>query len=133
MEHKLVMIATTTMVVLVMLCLPNPLEADQGLAVYHDIYTPSACYGRQNRGDMITGVSDKLWNRGKACGTRYKVRCLGTPYKFPHACKTTTGTVTVTVTDYCKDCTGDINLSKAAFARIANVDAGKVRIAYDEV
>ncbi|CAN0901942.1 EG45-like domain containing protein 2 [Linum grandiflorum] len=131
MEHKLVGIAA--MVVLVMLCLPNPSEAEQGLAVYHDIYTPSSCYGNRNMGDMIAGVSAKLWNGGRACGKRFKVRCTGPANTAPNACKTTTGAVIVTVTDYCEDCKGDINLSRSAFAKIASLDAGKVRVAYYQV
>ncbi|CAN0901943.1 Putative EG45-like domain containing protein 1 [Linum grandiflorum] len=128
---KLVVIST--MVVLVMLCLPNPSEAEQGLAVFHDHNTPSACYQNQDMGDMIAGVSDKLWNGGSVCGKQFTVACTGPANTAPNACKTTTGTVTVTVTDYCRDCTGDINLSRAAFAQIANIDAGKVRVTYNQV
>ncbi|CAN1157883.1 EG45-like domain containing protein 2 [Linum perenne] len=138
MEHnlhphgKLVLLIATTVVLLIS-CLPTSSEAVQGLAVFHYPYTPSACYGRQNKGEMIAGVSDKLWNGGKACGMRYKVRCTGAPYPFPHPCKTTTADVVVTVTDYCDRCTGDINLSRAAFVKIANINAGKVRVEYDQL
>ncbi|CAI0394103.1 unnamed protein product [Linum tenue] len=80
---------------------------------------------------MIVGVSDKLWNNGRACGRRYRVRCVGPANLVRNACKTTTAAIIVTVVDYCKACTGDLNLSRGAFSRIANPDAGKVRVAYD--
>ncbi|CAN1157877.1 EG45-like domain containing protein 2 [Linum perenne] len=128
-SHAKLVLLVATMVTLV--CLPTPSEAAQGLAVFHTMYTPSACYGGQNKGVMIAGVSDKLWNGGNACGTRYRVRCTGGANTYPVPCKTTTATIEVTVTDYCRDCKGDINLSQDAFVQIANVDAGKVRVEYD--
>ncbi|CAL1358561.1 unnamed protein product [Linum trigynum] len=125
---------TTTMVgLLLLLCLIDTTEAAQGLAVFHLKNTPSACYGNQNEGDMIAGVSDKLWNNGRACGRRYRVRCVGPANLVRNACKTTTAAIIVTVVDYCKACTGDLNLSRGAFSRIANPDAGKVRVAYDPI
>ena len=79
---------------------------------------------------MVAGVSDALWDKGRACGRRYRVSCIGAANEFASPCKPVTQVV-VTVVDYCSSiCYGDINLSKAAFQQIANPLAGKVRIQY---
>lgn len=93
------------------------------------LFTASKCYGYQDNGWMVAGVSDALWNNGAACGRRYRVRCIGGANAAPHPCKA--GSVVVKVVDYCRSvCYGDINLSQYAFSQIADVNAGKVRIEY---
>ncbi|KAL2907171.1 EG45-like domain containing protein [Bienertia sinuspersici] len=93
------------------------------------MHIASACYGSQDNGPMITGVSDALWNNKGACGKSYKVTCIGGANKAPHPCKQ--GSVTVKVTDKCDDCNGDLNLSEEAFSAIADTKAGIVQIRYD--
>lgn len=81
---------------------------------------------------MVAGVSDALWNGGAACGRKYRVSCIRGANEAPKPCKQ--GSVVVTVVDYCRrGCNGVINLSKDAFSRIADPNAGKVVIQYDQV
>lgn len=105
-------------------------KADEGLAVFHTHKTPSACYGNQDSGPWITGVSHNLWNNRGACGRFYKVTCLGGANEAPHPCKEGRA-VTVKVTDLCDSCAGDLNLSQEAFSAIADPKAGKIRIRYE--
>ncbi|KAF2310259.1 hypothetical protein GH714_007447 [Hevea brasiliensis] len=115
------------------LCLVSIAHAAQGTAVwYKPPYTPSKCFGNQNNGAMVAGVSDKLWNNGAACGKMYRVRCIEGANLAPHPCKQGTSVV-VKIVDYCqRGCTGDINLSRDAFAQIADVNAGIVKVQYDQ-
>ncbi|XP_021741351.1 EG45-like domain containing protein [Chenopodium quinoa] len=106
-------------------------NADTGFAVYHTHRTPSACYGSQDNGPWITGVSNAHWNNRGACGRYFKVTCIGGANLAPHPCKR--GSVTVKVTDLCSSCAGDLNLSQEAFNAIADLRAGKVRVRYDPV
>ncbi|XP_031285123.1 EG45-like domain containing protein isoform X2 [Pistacia vera] len=114
----------------IVLCLASAAQAAQGNAVfYKPPYTPSACYGNRNDGTMVTGVSDALWNNGRACGRRYRVRCIRGTNEAPHPCRS--GNVVVKVVDRCKTgCNGVLNLSQDAFAKIANPDAGNVIVDY---
>ncbi|KAI5585577.1 hypothetical protein POPTR_006G179300v4 [Populus trichocarpa] len=114
-------------------CLISVAHAAQGNAVFYDPpYTPSKCYGNRNDGVMVAGVSDALWNGGAACGRKYRVSCIRGANEAPKPCKQ--GSVVVTVVDYCRrGCNGVINLSKDAFSRIADPNAGKVVIQYDQV
>ncbi|GMH24936.1 hypothetical protein Nepgr_026779 [Nepenthes gracilis] len=118
-------------VVAMMLCLSGGAHAAVGIGVFYGPpYTPSACYRGANEGVMVAGVSAELWNNGAACGRYYTVTCIGGTNEAPHPCKPNTS-VTVKVVDYCQlGCQGQINLSRDAFARIANPDAGIVRIQY---
>ncbi|KAJ4839770.1 hypothetical protein Tsubulata_026564 [Turnera subulata] len=115
----------------ILLCLTSAAVASQGKAVFHLNNTPSACYENQDKGNMIAGVSDALWDGRRACGRRYRVRCIGAANKMPRPCRA--GSVVVTVVDYCAYCKGDINLSKYAFSQIANPEAGIVVVQYDQV
>ncbi|KAL6012280.1 hypothetical protein ACLOJK_002759 [Asimina triloba] len=114
-----------------LLCLISVAAAVRGTAVfYNPPYTPSACYQYQNKGAMVAGVSDALWDRGRACGRRYSVRCTGPTNTAPHPCKANR-VVTVTVVDYCRaPCNGIIDLSRDAFNVIADPNAGNVQIDY---
>ncbi|KAK1264459.1 EG45-like domain containing protein [Acorus gramineus] len=82
---------------------------------------------------MIAAASDAFWKGGGACGSVYKVTCLGaTNEGVPHPCSS--ATVVVRIVDYCPSgCRGTIDLSQEAFAHIADPDAGKIRIAYDRL
>ncbi|KAL5773051.1 hypothetical protein ACOSP7_012670 [Xanthoceras sorbifolium] len=82
---------------------------------------------------MVTGVSDKLWNNGAACGKRYRIRCTGGTNTAPHPCRSD-ATIDVTVVDYCRPtCNGDFNLYQSAFATIADPDAGNVKVEYSQI
>ncbi|KAJ6863269.1 hypothetical protein NC652_039967 [Populus alba x Populus x berolinensis] len=107
-------------------------DAAEGIAVFYKLpYTPSKCNGNSNDGVMIAGVSDALWNGGAACGTKYRVLCVRGANQAPRPCRE--GSVVVTVVDFCsKGCNGIINLSLDAFSRIADPDAGKVVVRYDQ-
>ncbi|CAH2051308.1 unnamed protein product [Thlaspi arvense] len=124
------MIVKTFVMVIVFAQILAPIaEAAQGRAVYYDPpYTRSACYGRQYE-TMVVGVRTNLWQGSRACGRRYRVRCLGATYNYPGAC--TGRTVVVKVVDFCREpCNGDLNLSRDAFRVIANTDAGNIRVEY---
>ncbi|KAH7859676.1 hypothetical protein Vadar_004135 [Vaccinium darrowii] len=104
----------------------------QGFATYYNPpYVPSACYGYQNNGVMVAGVSPTLWGNKAACGKTYKVTCIGSGNADPHPC-IPGASVVVKVVDYCPGCPGPINLSKDAFAVIANPAAGKIVVSYSE-
>ncbi|XP_020598117.1 EG45-like domain containing protein [Phalaenopsis equestris] len=106
--------------------------ANQGTATYYaPPYTPSACYGNQNEGVMIAGASDVFWDDRGACGSSYKVRCIGAANDVPNPCSG--AEVVVKIVDYCPPpfCNGTINLSQDAFRAIALLKAGKIMVSYD--
>lgn len=80
---------------------------------------------------MVAGVSPTLWGNKAACGKTYKVTCIGSGNADPHPC-IPGASVVVKVVDYCPGCPGPINLSKDAFAVIANLAAGKIVVSYVE-
>lgn len=81
---------------------------------------------------MIAAASDAIWGSRAACGRNYRVRCTGaTNQGVPQPCKGTS--VVVKIVDYCPPgCQGTIDLSQEAFAAIANPDAGKIQIEYNQ-
>lgn len=80
---------------------------------------------------MVASASDEIWNGGAACGTQYSVTCTdGTNLGTPHPC--TGQTVNVQVVDYCQNCRGTFDLSEDAFAAIADTNAGKILINYQQ-
>jgi hypothetical protein len=81
---------------------------------------------------MIAAASDGLWNGGAACGRMYKVSCAGGTNATPNPCKG--GSVTVKIVDRCPSpgCRATLDLSKEAFNTIGNLDAGKIRINYEQ-
>ncbi|KAA8522798.1 hypothetical protein F0562_009221 [Nyssa sinensis] len=120
-------------VVGIVICLTSVAFADQGTATYYaPPYIPSACYSRQDNGIMVAGASDGIWNNRAACGTNYRVKCIGAANTAPHPCKDGESVV-VKIVDYCDRCNGTINLSQDAFAKISNPDIGKIRVQYDRV
>ncbi|XP_022751628.1 EG45-like domain containing protein [Durio zibethinus] len=108
-------------------------SAIQGTATFYTPpYVPSSCNGFQNDGVMIAAASDAIWNNRAACNKRYSVRCTGaTNLGVPQPCRG--GSIVVTVVDYCPPgCQGTIDLSQEAFAMIADPNAGKIQIEYNE-
>ncbi|KAM7252628.1 hypothetical protein ACFE04_008137 [Oxalis oulophora] len=114
----------------VVFCLTTPnVNATQGRAVFYSKpYTPSKCFGNQNNGNLVAGVSDALWENGRACGKILIVSCIGGINQAPHPCKNGKS-VAVKVVDYCEEgCQGIINLSEDAFNVIADTSAGIVKV-----
>jgi hypothetical protein len=96
------------------------------------IYIASACYGYEDQGVMIAAASDDLWDDGAACGIRYTVTCTGpTNQGVPQPCR---GTVTVKIVDRCPSpgCQATLDLSQEAFSVIADLNAGKITIDYNQ-
>lgn len=93
----------------------------------------SVCYGYANKGNMIAAASDSFWNNGVVCGRCYLVKCTGAAYGGAgNPC--TGNSVTVKIVDHCASsdgCQSTIDLSKQAFAKIANLDAGEVKVTYN--
>ncbi|KAI3912821.1 hypothetical protein MKX01_004891 [Papaver californicum] len=86
-----------------------------GTATFYTDYVPSACNGYKDNGVMIAAASDAFWNDGAACGSFYKVTCVGgTNEGTPHPCSGS----------------GTIDLSEEAFVKIADTNAGVIKIAY---
>ncbi|KAK2654735.1 hypothetical protein Ddye_014591 [Dipteronia dyeriana] len=82
-------------------------------------------------GRLVAGVSVALWNNTKACGRKYRVRCIGGA--ITHPCHNGQSVV-VTIVDFCQPpCDGILNLSEDAFDVIADRDAGKVRVEYNHL
>ncbi|KAG8372466.1 hypothetical protein BUALT_Bualt12G0069100 [Buddleja alternifolia] len=107
--------------------------ADKGTATYYTPpYVPSACNGNHDEGTMIAAASDAIWEKGAACGKTYKVTCTGATNKgVSHPC--TGQDVVVKIVDYCpRGCRGTIDLSQEAFSAIANTDAGKINVNFNE-
>ncbi|XVE63436.1 hypothetical protein DITRI_Ditri07aG0020500 [Diplodiscus trichospermus] len=130
-----VMIKITAMVAATLLSVAS---AIQGTATF---YTPpyvrnfccSACNGYQNDGVMIEAASNAIGNNRAACNKRYRVRCIGaTNSGVSQPCRG--GSVDVRIVDYCPSpgCQATIDLSREAFARIADTNEGKIRIEYNE-
>ncbi|KAL8040951.1 hypothetical protein ABFX02_10G133600 [Erythranthe guttata] len=107
--------------------------ADEGTATFYTPpYVPSSCNGFKNDGVMIAAASDAIWDNRRACGRTYRVKCTGGTNQVPHPC--TGRSVVVRIVDYCPaGCRGTIDLSQEAFAVIANPDAGKANIQFDQV
>ncbi|PIA46115.1 hypothetical protein AQUCO_01600409v1 [Aquilegia coerulea] len=122
------------MVISLVVGLVSVVSAATGTATYYTPpYVPSSCNGYQNDGVMIAAASDVIWNNRAACGRMYRVRCIGaTNQGVPQPCRG--NGVTVKIVDYCPPgCAGTIDLSQEAFAIIANPDAGKIMIEYNQV
>ncbi|KAL6994119.1 endo-1,4-beta-glucanase [Sarracenia purpurea var. burkii] len=115
---------------MVMTSLISLTNATPGTATFYTNYVPSACYGNQNNGVMIAAASDPLWNNGAICGKFFRVTCTGPTNPVPHPC--TGNSVTVKIVDHCPGCGGTLDLSREAFATIANPIAGIIKIDYQE-
>ncbi|XP_076941196.1 EG45-like domain containing protein [Bidens hawaiensis] len=100
---------------------------------YTPPYVPSSCFGFEDRGVMILAANGGLFNNKAACGTRYRVTCTsGTNAGVAQPC--TGNSVDVTVVDLCPGCGGNqVDLSQEAFTVIANPDAGRINIEYNQI
>ncbi|XP_039855382.1 EG45-like domain containing protein [Panicum virgatum] len=97
--------------------------AASGVATFYEQYTPSACYGNRDMGNMVAAASDSFRNNGAVCGRCYRVRS-GNPCKGGSS-------VVVKIMDECASsdgCQSTIDLFKQAFAKIANLDACEVKV-----
>ncbi|KAK9932004.1 hypothetical protein M0R45_019255 [Rubus argutus] len=120
-------------VAMVVVCLLSDTYADEGTATFYTPpYVPSSCNGYENDGVMIAAASNAIWDNRAACGRRYRVKCTGaTNQGVPKPCKG--NSVVVKIVDFCPPgCRGTIDLSREAFAAIANPDAGKIKIEFNE-
>ncbi|KAH6818560.1 Barwin-related endoglucanase [Perilla frutescens var. frutescens] len=111
-------------------CLLSMALATPGTATFYTSYIPSACYGSTNEGVMIAAASDPLWQNGGICGKVFNVTCTGATNPVPHPC--TGKSVVVKIVDHCPGCGGTLDLSKEAFATIANPVAGIIKIDYSQ-
>ncbi|RLN30336.1 putative blight-associated protein p12 precursor [Panicum miliaceum] len=93
---------------------------------FYTEYTPSACYGNKNMGNMVAAASDySFWNNGAVCGRCYHAQRTAGP-----ATPCTGNSVVVKIVDECASsngCQSTIDLSKQAFAKIADLDGGEVK------
>ncbi|KVI01364.1 EG45-like domain containing protein [Cynara cardunculus var. scolymus] len=114
-------------------CLTSVAHSIAGQATFYTPpYVPSSCFGYQDRGVMILAANRGLFAGRAACGRRYRVRCTGpTNAGVPQPC--TGKSVDVTVVDLCPGCAGNqVDLSQEAFAVIANRNAGRINIQYNQ-
>ncbi|KAL8501850.1 hypothetical protein ACS0TY_021098 [Phlomoides rotata] len=109
--------------------------ADIGTATSYDPpYTPTKCHGnRQDQfpsGNLFVQVSEGLWDKGAACGRRYRLRCLSGSNR---PCKD--GTVDVRVVDFCskRPCPSTIVMSNDAFAAVSRSSDTKINIEFIQV
>nr|XP_018915441.1 PREDICTED: EG45-like domain containing protein [Bemisia tabaci] len=123
----------TMIVAIVVVTIFSAAAADQGFATFYTRYTPSACNGFQNDGVMIAAASDPIFANKAACNRRYRVKCISGTNAVANPCRS--GSVIVKVVDRCPSphCRGTLDLSREAFSRIANPDAGKVKIEYTRI
>ncbi|KAK8575214.1 hypothetical protein V6N13_033542 [Hibiscus sabdariffa] len=121
---------TTLIFVGILSCLVSIASAKAGIATFYTKYVPSACFGNKPKGNMVAAASDALWKNGKVCGKKFTVKCTGARNAVPHPC--TGKSVTVRMVDRCPGCPSTIDLSKEAFAHIANPVAGIINIDYKE-
>lgn len=100
---------------------------------YLFLFSASACNGFQNDGVMIAAASDPIFANKAACNRRYRVKCISGTNAVANPCRS--GSVIVKVVDRCPSphCRGTLDLSREAFSRIANPDAGKVKIEYTRI
>ncbi|KAL9288652.1 putative EG45-like domain containing protein 1 [Arabidopsis thaliana] len=102
--------------------------ATPGIATFYTSYTP-ACYRGTQEGVMIAAASDTLWDNGRVCGKMFTVKCSGPRNAVPHPC--TGKSVKVKIVDHCPSgCASTLDLSREAFAQIANPVAGIINIDY---
>jgi len=108
-----------------------------GQATFYTVYVPSACYGFDQSkfpaGPLIAAASPDLYNNGAICGSFYDITCKGAASGGSNPC-TGNPTVRVKVVDLCPGChQNSFDLSQQAFAKIANVNAGRLTISARKV
>lgn len=99
------------------------------------MHAASACYGNTDMGNMVAAASDSFWNNGAVCGRCYRVKCTGAAYGGSgNPCTGGSSGVVVKIVDECASsdgCQSTIDLSKQAFAKIAKLDAGEVKVDFN--
>ena len=102
-------------------CVGDPISAI-GDGTYYDADGTGACSFEASPGDrLVAALNGPDYAHAARCGA-----CL--------AVSGPSGEVVVRVVDQCPGCKhGDLDLSKEAFARIAPLSAGRVRIAWHEI
>ncbi|XP_071731231.1 EG45-like domain containing protein [Rutidosis leptorrhynchoides] len=127
--------STALIIATILLSLGLEALSNNGIGTINDPpYTPSACYGFEDKGVMIAAANEDLWDGGAVCGKYFQVTCTGgTNLGTPHPC-THTPTVTVMITDFCPPpgCQGDLDLAHEAFSTIADPAAGGIKISFQE-
>ncbi|KAI0502488.1 hypothetical protein KFK09_017441 [Dendrobium nobile] len=89
-------------------------------------YTPSTCFGKENKGNMIALLGGSMWNNGGYCGKTLSVTCVDEP----QICKSSL-TVNVIVVGYCNNCDGiDFRLSNEAFDQISYESSHRAKVDY---
>ena len=101
---------------------PNPNPTHQGQATYYNATGSGACLFDASPDDlMVTALNAPDYDNAAWCGAY--VHVYG-----PN------GEVTVRIVDLCPECkSGDLDLSKEAFAQIANLSAGRVSITWQVI
>ncbi|KAB1219957.1 EG45-like domain containing protein [Morella rubra] len=83
---------------------------------------------------FIAAASNFIWANKTTCGRKLSVKCIGplnpAPNRVPDPCKPKK--VLVEIIEHCPHCHETLNLSEEAFQKIANLDAGIVKIEYHE-
>jgi expansin (peptidoglycan-binding protein) len=102
-------------------CTGNPISA-VGDATYYDADGTGNCsFDRSASGDLVAALNGPDYAHAAWCGACLAVSGPG-------------GEVVVRVVDQCPGCKhGDLDLGRDAFARIAPLSAGRVRITWQEV
>ncbi|GJS82824.1 EG45-like domain containing protein [Tanacetum coccineum] len=82
---------------------------------------------------MILAANSGLFANGAACGTRYRVTCMGrTNDDVLQPC--TGNSIDVTVVNLCLRCASNqVDISQEAFVVIANTDAERINIEYNRI
>ncbi|KAI3827578.1 hypothetical protein L1987_01655 [Smallanthus sonchifolius] len=128
-------VVTKALILITMVaCLTSVGHAISGQAIiYSPPYSPSRCFGKKDEGVMIARAHGSLFAYGRACGWRYRVRCIsGTNKAIRDAC--TGNTVDVTIIDRCETCAAnELQLSQEAFAKIARPALGRVNVEYAQI
>ncbi|XP_039070677.1 putative EG45-like domain containing protein 1 [Hibiscus syriacus] len=119
---------TSLIFVGIVACLVSIASATPGIATF---YTSFFCMLRKRaEGNMISAAGDALWNNGAVCGKMFTGTCTGPRNPVPHPC--TGKSVKVKIVDHCPGCSSTIDLSREAFALIANPVSGIINIDYKQ-
>ncbi|CAI0376401.1 unnamed protein product [Linum tenue] len=90
----------------------------------------TACPGRKGLGKLVAAADILVFRGGKACGQRFEVTCTGAGCKKGKK-------VVVEIVDTCSPTTNrpcqTLTLSRAAFAAIANPNAGVVSVNFKQL
>lgn len=107
---------------MVLLTRPNPNPIHSGIATYYSATGNGAClFGDSPNDLMVTALNAEEWDNSSWCGAYVAV----TGPK---------GTMQVRVVDLCPECkAGHLDLSREAFAKIADLPLGRVDITWQVV